>query len=137
MNGFVGGFGEAQSSALGKAMIARNHEAQALDLQLVPSKTWFRQTGCGDCKINVPARQEPHHLVRRGLTEGELDPRRCTPKSAQEIGNKPTGKRMQERQPHRTAIGIAQRGDAFGCGIDLRNAPVRVFQHDLPINIQA
>ena len=37
MNGFVGGFGEAQSGALGKAMIARNHEAQALDLQLVPS----------------------------------------------------------------------------------------------------
>jgi hypothetical protein len=26
---------------------------------------------------------------------------------------------MQERQPHRTAIGIAQRGDAFGGGIDL------------------
>jgi hypothetical protein len=43
---------------------------------------------------------------------------------------------MQERQPHRTAIGIAQRGDAFG-GIDLRNAPARVFQHDLPISIQA
>jgi hypothetical protein len=38
---------------------------------------------------------------------------------------------------HRTAIGIAQRGDAFGGGIDLRNAPARVFQHDLPISIQA
>ena len=49
-------------------------------------------------------------------------------------GNKPTGKRMQERQPHRTPIGIAQRGDPFGDGIDLRNAPVREFQHDLPIN---
>ena len=34
---FIGGFGEAQSGALGKAVIARNHEAQALDLQ-VPSK---------------------------------------------------------------------------------------------------
>jgi hypothetical protein len=44
---------------------------------------------------------------------------------------------MQERQPHCSAIGIAQRGDAFGGGIDLRNAPVRVFQHDLPISIQA
>jgi hypothetical protein len=85
----------------------------------------------------VPARQKPHHLVRRGLTEGELHPRRCTPKSAKQIGNKPTGKRMQERQPHRTAIVIAQRGDAFGGGIDLRNAPARVFQHDLPVSIQA
>jgi hypothetical protein len=44
---------------------------------------------------------------------------------------------MQERQPHRTAIGIAQRGDAFGGGIDLRNGSVRVFQHDLPMSIQA
>jgi hypothetical protein len=44
---------------------------------------------------------------------------------------------MQERQPHRTAIAIAQRGDAFGGGIDLRNAPVRLFQHDLPMSIQA
>jgi hypothetical protein len=31
---FVGGFGEAQSGALGKAVIARNHEAQALDLRV-------------------------------------------------------------------------------------------------------
>jgi len=34
MNGLVGGFGEAQSGALGKALIARNHEAQALDLRV-------------------------------------------------------------------------------------------------------
>jgi len=34
MNGFVGGFGEAQSGALGKAIIARNNEAQALDLRV-------------------------------------------------------------------------------------------------------
>jgi hypothetical protein len=41
------------------------------------------------------------------------------------------------RNANRTvAIGIAQRGDAFGGGIDLRNPPMRVFQHDLPINIQ-
>ena len=38
MKRFVGGFGEAQSGALGKAVIARNHEAQALDLQLVPTR---------------------------------------------------------------------------------------------------
>jgi hypothetical protein len=110
---FVGGFGEAQSGALGKAVIAQNHEAQALSAADA-IQTRRRQAGCGDCQINVPARQELHHLVLRGLTEGELDPRRCSPKSAQQIWNKPTGKRMQERQPHRTAIGIAQRGDAFG-----------------------
>ena len=57
---FVGGFGEAQSDALGKAVIARNHEAQALDLQLVPSKPGSVRTGCGDCQINMPARQELH-----------------------------------------------------------------------------
>jgi hypothetical protein len=110
---FVGGFGEAQSGALGKAVIAQNHEAQALSAADA-IQTRRRQAGCGDCQINVPARQELHHLVLRGLTEGEIDPRRCSPKSAQQIWNKPTGKRMQERQPHRTAIGIAQRGDAFG-----------------------
>jgi hypothetical protein len=44
---------------------------------------------------------------------------------------------MQERQPHRPAIGIAQRGDAFGGGINLKNAPAPVLQHDLPISIQA
>lgn len=115
---------------------ARNHEAQALDLQLVPSAPGSVRPGAVIARSTCPRARNPHHLVRRGLTEGELDPRRRTPKSAQEIGNEPTGKRMQECQPHRTAIGIAQRGDPFGGGINLRNAAVRVFQHDLPINIR-
>ena len=59
MNGFVDGFGEAQSGALGKAMIAWNHEAQALDLQLVPSKPGSVRPGAVIAKVNVPARQEP------------------------------------------------------------------------------
>ena len=51
---FVGGFGEAQSGALGKAVIARNHEAQALDLQLVPSKPGSVRSGAVIARSTCP-----------------------------------------------------------------------------------
>jgi len=51
---FVGGFGEAQSGALGKAMIARNHEAQALDLQLVLSKPGSVRPGAVIARSTCP-----------------------------------------------------------------------------------
>jgi hypothetical protein len=54
MKRFVGGFGEAQSGALGKAVIARNHEAQALDLQLVPSKPGSDRPGAVIARSTCP-----------------------------------------------------------------------------------
>lgn len=51
---FIGGFGEAQSGALGKAVIARNHEAQALDLQLVPSKPGSVRPGAVIARSTCP-----------------------------------------------------------------------------------
>jgi hypothetical protein len=54
MKRFVGGFGEAQSGAPGKAVIARNHEAQALDLQLVPSKPGSVRPGAVIARSTCP-----------------------------------------------------------------------------------
>ena len=51
---FVGGFGETQSGALGKAMIAPNHEAQALDLQLVLSKPGSVRPGAVIARSTCP-----------------------------------------------------------------------------------
>jgi glucose-1-phosphate adenylyltransferase len=59
MKRFVGGFGEAQSGAPGKAVIARNHEAQALDLQLVPSKPGSEDPDAAiDCRNRPPTRYQ-------------------------------------------------------------------------------
>jgi hypothetical protein len=51
---FVGGFGEAQSGALCKAVIAWNHKAQALDLQLVPSKPGSVRSGAVIARSTCP-----------------------------------------------------------------------------------
>jgi hypothetical protein len=59
------------------------------------------------------------------------------PKLRSRSGTSQLASECSNANRHRTAIGIAQRGDAFGGGIDLRNAPARVFQHDLLISIQA
>jgi hypothetical protein len=48
MKRFVGGFGEAQSGALGKAVIARNHEAPAPTCPDWTVQRLFRQVGRGN-----------------------------------------------------------------------------------------
>jgi len=105
-------------------------------VQFVPAEARVLRARGGDGQVDLAIGEELGDLVAGGLTKVELHLGCGGAERAQTVGNQPAGKRMQERQSHRSAVGIAQGGNAIRRGLDFADAAARMLEHDLSVGVQ-